>query len=267
MTGQPGDGVNTPLFPTRDKFESTFNPRTYLQEYFGELDDEDRFAQKFMAAALRKMPSDLLAHEFGGGPTLYSVAALAGRAREIHFSDCVQANLGQVRRWVNNEPEAFDWRPHIRLALEAEGAPATPEGVARREADMRRLLTRLMICDAQASAPLGETDVQYDLVAAHHCTDVAATNFAEWVQVLRNVSTLIVPGGWLLVSVTTGARLYTVDEAKFHCVDLTPKDVRQGLIAAGYDPGSLNIENQAAPGGREYSGIIMAVARKLEVGR
>jgi len=255
--------VNTPLFPTRERFEFTFNPRTYLDEYFGELDDEDSFALQFMASALRAMPNGLLAHEFGGGPTLYSVAALAARAREIHFSDCVSANLKEVQRWLDDEPDAFDWRPYIRLALEAEGAPAMPEAVAHRAAEMRRLLTRLMICDAQASAPLGDTDIKYDLVAAHHCTDVAATNFAEWVKVLRNISTLIAPRGWLLVSVTTGARLYTVDEVKFQCVDLTPQDVRRGYVAAGYDPASFHMEAQVAPGEREYSGVIMAVARKL----
>jgi len=255
--------VHTPLFPTREKFEFTFNPKTYLDDYFGELDDEDSFALQFMASALCGMPKGLLAHEFGGGPTLYSVAALAARAREIHFSDCVQANLEQVQRWLNDEPDAFDWRPYIRLALVAEGALATPEAVAQRATQMRRLLTRLMICDAQASAPLGEIKVQYDLVAAHHCTDVAATNFAEWVQVLRNVSTLVAPGGWLLVSVTTGARLYTVDAAKFHCVDLTPEEVRRGYIEAGYAPESFRMETQVAPDEREYSGVVMAIARKL----
>jgi len=262
MADSPKNAVNVPLLPTRQDFEHTFDPKSYLDEYFNGLDDEDRFTTQFIVSALRKMPKGLVAHEFGGGPTLYSVAALAARAREIHFSDCVQANLDQVQRWLNDEPDAFDWRPYIELTLEAEGTPATPAAVARRAADMRRRVTRLMICDAQAALPLGET-IKYDLVAAHHCTDVAATNVAEWIQVLRNVSTLIVPGGWLLVSVTTGAGLYTVGQNKFRCVDLTPEDVYQGYVAAGYDSRSLHMETKVVPDGREYSGIVMAVGRQL----
>jgi hypothetical protein len=262
MANSPKNTVNAPLLPTRQDFEHTFDPESYLEEYFNGLDDEDRFTTQFIVSALRKMPEGLVAHEFGGGPTLYSVAALAARAREIHFSDCVRANLDQVQCWLNDEPDAFDWRPYIGLTLEAEGILATPAAVAQRAADMRRRVTRLMVCDAQAALPLGET-IKYDLVAAHHCTDVAATNVAGWIQVLRNISTLIVPGGWLLVSVTTGANLYTVGQNKFRCVDLTPEDVYQGYVAAGYDSRSLYIETKVVPDGREYSGIVMAVGRHL----
>lgn len=258
------DDVHASLFPTREGFESTFDPKTYL-DYFRELDDEDKFALGFMASALRMMPNGLLVHEFGGGPVLYSVAALAAKAREIHFSDCVQANLAEVERWLKDEQDAFDWRPHIRLALEMEGSVATPKAVAQRAAKMRRLVTRLMICDAQARAPLGDICVQYGLVAAHHCTDVAATDFAEWVQVLRNISTLIAPGGWLLVSVTTGAHLYAVSDVVFRCADLTPDQVRQGYVAAGYAPESFRMEIRVPTHEREYSGVVMAVARKLDL--
>ena len=250
------------MLPNSQRFETSFDARAYLEEYFTELDDEDLFMARVMGKLLRPLPGQLSVHEFGGGPTLYSVAALCAKAREIHFSDAVSSSLAEVQRWLDGKPEAFDWQPYIRLALEAEGNAATSETIAQRATDMRHRLTRLMLCDAQSHTPLGDPGLTYDLVAAHHCTDVAATTVDEWYQVMQNVSSLVVPGGWLIISVTTGANLYTVGANQFRCVDLTPEQVVRGYRTAGYEPDSIAIEKHTVEEDREYSGVIVAVARK-----
>ncbi len=250
--------------PGRADFEAAFDPRAYLNEYFsGGIDDEDRFTAQFIARVLKNVPGGILAHEFGGGPALYSVAALAARAREIHFSDAVPASLEEVRRWLAGKPDAFDWKPYIRLALEAEGSPADEAAVQRREDEMRARLTRLMLCDAQSFQPLGPEEPVYDLVAANHCTDVAAASAEEWFQVIRNVSSLVKPGGWLIVTVTGGTRTYTVGSQKFACADLSADDVLLGLLQAGYNPATLSVAVHAVEGQREYSGIIAGAGQKL----
>ena len=250
------------IYPTRDDFNRFFNPRTYLEENFGAVDDEDLFTIKFIVSSLDQIENQLLIHEFGGGPTLYSVAALVSKAREIHFSDAVEANLREVESWIKASPAAFNWKDHIRLSLETEGRPADQDAILQREDDMRRLITKIMVCDAQAQNPLAPYHFSYDLVTAHHCTDVAATNVDEWFQVIKNVGSLVRPGGYLLLSVTTGSTSYTIGEKVFHCVDLTPTEIEQGYRLAGYDPDSISVSTHRNELKREYSGIIMAMARK-----
>ena len=250
------------IFPTRDDYNRFFDPRTYLDDNFKVVDDEDRFAVQFINSSLKPVENRLFIHEFGGGPALYSVAALVPKALEIHFSDAVEANLREVESWIKARPDAFNWENHIRLALEVEGLPPDHDAIISREADMRRLITKTMLCDAQASNPIEPCHFSYDLVTAHHCTDVAATNVDEWFQVIKNVSTLVRPGGYLLLSVTTGSTRYTVGDKVFSCVDLTPENIEQGYRFSGYDPGSININTHRNELKREYSGIIMAIARK-----
>ncbi len=248
--------------PTRIGFNRYFDPRTYLEENFKVVDDEDKFAIQFINSFLKPVKNQLSIHEFGGGPALYSVAALASKAREIHFSDAVEANLHEVESWIKASPGAFNWENHIRLVLEVEGLPADQDAIIKRAADMRRLITKIMVCDAQSPNPLKPYHFSYDLVTAHHCTDVAATNVKEWFQVIKSVSTLVRPGGYLLLSVTTGSTHYTVGDKVFRCVDLTPSEIEQGYRLSGYDPASININTHRNELKREYSGIIMAVARK-----
>ena len=210
------------------EYAAVFHPKEYLADY-SQLDEEVIFTIRFMVRALRGLPSNLLTLEFGGGPVLYSVATQVPYAREIHFCDFLPANLAEVRSWLNNEPDAFDWTPYFKLVLEEEERPANPTTVRLRAAAIRRKVTRLSICDALAKAPLGEKAARYDLVVANSCTDVAAATVGEWMQVMRNIGTLVEPGGWLLVSVTTGATTNTFvtspDQRSFPCVDLSAEEL------------------------------------------
>jgi nicotinamide N-methyltransferase/methyltransferase len=247
-------------------YREVFNPRTYLNAYFNDPSDEEiKFGIRFLVAALRDndLPSQLQALEFGGGPTLIAVAALASRATEIHFCDYTPANLDEVRCWLNDEPDIFDWSSCIKVTLEEEGLSATPEAVAHRMAEMRRKVTHLTTCDALKSAPLGENAGQYDFVVARDCTDVAASTVSEWIQVMCNVSTLVKPGGWLLINVTTGTTINTVEQKVFSCVSLTDEDIYHGYKVAGYDLDTFRLDKITVPVGREYTGSTGAVARKL----
>ncbi len=136
-------------YPTADSFNRHFDPKAYLKEMFSEPDDEDRFSISFMVRVLRSLPDNLFVHEFGGGPTLYSVAVLAPKASEIHFSDVVDASLREVDAWLKNKPDAHDWNSYIAITLEAEGLPVTEASIAERAELMRKTVTQLMRCDAQ----------------------------------------------------------------------------------------------------------------------
>lgn len=245
-----------------NQYIAAFDPREYLQECFSEPDDEYRFGIQFLLNTLHKLPRDLFVLEFGAGPALHSVAALAPYAREIHFSDYVPASLLEVQQWLDDTPNAYNWHPFIKIILEKEGINPTPQLIAKRESEMRRKVTRLMRCDAFEQAPLGHNAAHYDLVLAPHCTDVAASTVEEWMQVMENITTLVKPGGWLLVSITTGATLNTVGRQVFSCVNLSDQDMIYGFVSTGYNPDTLHLDKTSVPFGHEYSGATYAVAQK-----
>jgi hypothetical protein len=92
---------------------------------------------------------------------------------------------------------------------------------------------------------------------------VAADTVSEWMQIMRNISTLVAPGGWLFISVSTGTTLNTVGSRVFNCVDLTNEEIHRGYIAAGFDPDSFHLDSATAPAKYEYTGVTHAIARKL----
>lgn len=257
--------LNEDVIADLDDFVSAFDPKDYLQENFLTPDIEDQFAAHFLAKAFKGFEKNLLVLEFGGGPSLFSVATYAPLAREIHFSDYVPESLNEVQRWIDKKPDAYNWREHIRTILMAEGLFPTDRTILNREALIRRRLTKLMTGDARAKNPIGKTDTQYDLVAAHHCLDVASTNYNEFLEVMDNVTGLVAPGGWLAVSITTGTTVYSVGEKQFACSNLTMDHVKKAYSRAGYEMNTLIIDTMGVPQNseREYSGIVMALAQKM----
>lgn len=249
-------------FEVGDAFQPAFVPIDYLKEYFGTVDDEDLFTARFLTEACNLLPDNLLIHEYGGGPVLTAAISLVTRAREIHFSDYVKASMDELQTWRDARPESFDWGEHIRLALEMEGILPTPEAVSHRESLLRQKMTLLTTCDARSSTPLDGGLSQYDLVSAQHCLDVAANHESEFVQICRNVDTLVRPGGWFLVGVTTGTSVYTVGGIRFSRANLKAEDLSQAFVALGYDV--LLFDSFSVPQGREYNGIAMCLGRKPE---
>lgn len=248
--------------PTGSDYIAAFNPKAYLAECYDGPDEEHIFNIHFLVEAMQSLPPDLMVLEVGGGPTLHSVAVVAPHAAEIHFCDYVPANLAEVRRWLDGQPDAFDWRPFIQVALRQAHLPATPAAVEQRAAEMRRKLTRLLPCDVLQAAPLGDCAGQYDLVLAPHCTDVAAATPAQWQQVMHHITSLVKPGGWLFIAVTTGATHNTVGSQIFPCVDLSAEAIYQGYQTAGYEAHTIHLATIPAAAKYEFSGVTYAIAQK-----
>ncbi|MDM8519082.1 guanitoxin biosynthesis pre-guanitoxin forming N-methyltransferase GntF [Anaerolineales bacterium HSG6] len=250
---------------TKINYLDDFDPAEYLNDYFVvEPEIEDVVIARFTLKSLQNMLSNMLVLNFGSGPTIYNEVALAPQSREIHMCDYLPANLEALRDWLDDTPKAFNWEPYIKLILNEAGESTTHESVLQRVAEIRRKVTRLIQCDALSRNPLGkENSTQYDLVVTQFVTENLVSNLTEWIQVLCNISTLVLPGGWLLIGVLTNTQGYLVGEKFFPCIDLSDEDIRQGYIEAGYDPSSFDLEKVVTSGKQGYSGLTCAVARKF----
>ena len=126
-------------------------------------------------------------------------------------------------------------------------------------------ITATFLCDARKNPPIVDNKLLYDFVSAHHCTDVAAIGNSEWPIILGNVASLVKPGGWLSISVTTGSLIYTENGNPFPCISLTEEEIRQGYLLSGFEMETFMIQEMIIPksADREYSGMKIAIAQKL----
>jgi hypothetical protein len=254
--------VPPPPFVTEDWDQ--FDPGAYLDEYYGDIGDENMALLAFLASAYQGIPKGGRLLDFGGGPTIYPLISAADRVDEIHFSDYLESNLEEVRRWLHRDPTAFDWDDFIRKAIELEsGAPCSEAAAEGRANRIRERVTRLCRCDASRTPPVEPPPDLYDVVLTNFCAESATSDRDEWAFFTTNILSVLKPGGWLVISALKGATRYAVGSRSFPAVDIGEEDLLSLLEANDFAREDVQLMTIPADRPtREYRGLMLAVAQK-----
>lgn len=258
--------------PSADMYQREWEPRLYLRQYYStpHLPDDCQAVIDFLNEQLPARPGGYAsAVEFGCGPTLYAALAMAPHVRQLHLSDYLQSNLEEVRRWLNHEPGAHDWRVYVRAILEREGGQRPmPAEIAGREAVLRQKVVGLHQVDIRSSLPFGSRRT-FDLVGSFFCIEAVSSDREEWSTYLEHLSSTVAPGGNLLLASVRQCRGYEVLGRMFPAAYVDEADFLGLLPRFGFDEGSLvvhavPIKEWAAEG---FDSICLVAASKLSSDR
>lgn len=241
-----------------------FDPTAYLDQYYGDLGTENLALLRFLVEAYQDLPPGGLLLDFGGGPTIYPLISAASRVEEIHFSDFLDANLEEVRKWLAADPAAFDWTAFVKVALELEtGTAPSDSEIALRERKIRQRVTKLMRCDASCLPPIDDPPERYDILVTNFCAESATSDHWQWRAFVGNIVSLLKPGGKLIMSALRGATSYSVGSRSFPAVNISEEDLIELLEESGFPRKGIEVRSVPADRTtREYTGLILAVAEK-----
>ena len=252
---------------THNLYDREWNPREYLRQYYSQdfiPDDEEAIYQRLIAYLQRRRRTFARVLEFGCGPTVHHLTPLAPWADEIHLADYLPENLDEVKRWLREETEAFDWDINVRRALEIEtGRTVTTEEIEARKQLIRRKVTALKPCDVRHAQPLGAIE-PYDLVFSAYCVDAATSDKNEWRQWMSHLLSLCATGGVVVLVSARNARQYQVMDKTFSFVHVDEADIAAALVAAGLDARHTQIEAVPIQTWAElaFDGVVIAMAEK-----
>jgi hypothetical protein len=220
-----------------------FSPNVYLKENYSKIQEEDRHHLRCLAKAYTDVTGDLTLLEFGGGPTLYQLISAAPKVKEIHFSDYLESNLEEVRKWAYREGNAYNWNDFTATALLAEGIAATPDAINAREEILREKITKFLSCNALQKYPLGgDAVVQYDIVNTHFVAESITDNRDEWKQIFANICSCVKPGGKLVMAALKCCTAWKNGQQKFPATYITELDILELLAANGFRENEIYME-------------------------
>ena len=248
----------------------TFEPADYLQEYYSNVDLENRSLLRFFAKAYRDIPTDSLMLEFSGGPSIYSMMTAATRVREIHFSDFLPKNVKEVALWKQFRHRNFLWQDFFKEALLAEGLTPTPDEISQREDLLSAKITNFLQCDAFEPQPLGEQYHQYyDVVAANFVAESITSSLNTWEEIVGNICSTLRPNGTLIMTAIQEASFYCVEGRKYPAVAVSEASVRRVLANHGFNYQNMIIERIPAeitdvtdPDYKGYRGMLFVKAQR-----
>jgi hypothetical protein len=189
------------------------------------------------------------------------VFAAAETASEIHLGDYLPANLAEIRRWIDREPGAHDWRPFVRYTLQCEGISCpTGEEIAAREDLTRTKITELLRVDARHSRPV---DRRYPTVISPYCADSATADRATWELFMRHITGLVRPGGLFITAALRRCRGYTVAGRTSPAADIDERDLRT-VLHPEFEPhdGSVAVRQTPQNAAHGYTAILLCQARR-----
>ncbi|XP_073459261.1 nicotinamide N-methyltransferase-like [Aquarana catesbeiana] len=213
-----------------------FDPKIYLDQFYA-IDEDHKMTEEaiFLFTFMKNVFSSGHVEgnsliEIGAGPTICHILSACENFKQIYLTDYVERNLQEIEKWIKGDKEAFDWSPHLKYVCDIENHRSTEEEKAEK---IRRKVS-LMKCDVTKSNPLEPNSLPLtDCVIIAGCLICASKNSEEFKTSLKNVVSLIRPGGHLIINDYLGASYYAVGEAKFSVLSLDENIVREAVAESG----------------------------------
>ncbi|XP_077312252.1 nicotinamide N-methyltransferase-like [Lithobates pipiens] len=213
-----------------------FDPKKYLDTFYAidegeEMTKESSFLLTFLKNVFssgRVEGNSLI--DIGSGPSIYNILSACENFKQIYLTDYSEGNLREVEKWLKGDSEAYDWSRYIKYICKIENHRSTEEEKAEK---IRRKVS-LMKCDITKSNPLEPNSLPLaDCVIIAGCFSCVCKKVEDFKTVLKNVVSLIRPGGYLVITDYLKTSYYMVGETKLPILTLDENIVREVVAESG----------------------------------
>nr|XP_060643407.1 indolethylamine N-methyltransferase-like [Anolis sagrei ordinatus] len=171
--------------------------------------------------------------DIGSGPTIYQHVSACEYFKEIIASDFLEQNREEIKKWLNKDPDAYDWSLVLQYVCELEG---DREKWREREEKLRKTIKQVLPCDATLTNPFDPLVIPpADCLLSTFALEVACKDHSVYRSVVKNLGALVKPGGHLIFAATLGVSFWMVGSCKFDCLALTPELVEGSVKEAGFE--------------------------------
>ncbi|XP_054854579.1 nicotinamide N-methyltransferase-like [Eublepharis macularius] len=228
------------LFTEKDLYAQHFDPKKHLEMYFTFHPEKEDinvligFALKNLHKAfhLGGIKGDTLI-DIESGHTIYQFLSACECFREIIATGYMDGIREELQQWLRKEPGVFNWGSVGKYVCELEG---DREKWVQKEEKVRKAIKRVLKCDVTQPNPLAPLSLPpADCVLSTLFLEVACPDLPTYRSALKNISSLVKPGGHLVLFVALEANFYMVGLQRFSCLFLDQKCVEEAVKGAGFD--------------------------------
>lgn len=107
---------------------------------------------------------------------------------------------------------------------------------AKKQEKLRKKVKQVLKCDVTKAKPMGPmSPPPADCIISMLCLEGACKELATFCSALRNISTLLKPGGHLVTVTALEDTYYTSNKQAFSCLCLQKQEVEEAMVAAGFE--------------------------------
>ncbi|XP_053547549.1 indolethylamine N-methyltransferase [Bombina bombina] len=254
-------------FTGTEDYQRDFNPRVYLDLYYRNSCQNN----EILMFALRNLHKTFhlgdvtgtTLIDIGSGPTIYQILAACEKFTDIICTDYTDSNRRELESWLKNDPGAFNWRAVIEAACEIEG---NREKWIEKQETVRKGVKRVLKCDVTKSNPVEPLVLQpSDCLITSLCLEAACKDTPTFRCALKNITSMIKPGGHLVMITVLQETFYMVGETKFSCLYLEKTSVEVAVKEAGCSIKYTEICPLSADQTADCTAVLFLLARKNNI--
>jgi len=222
---------------------------------------ENQALLKFFHQTYQKIGGKKRILEIGGGPTIYQLISASAKGNTIVFSDYLDRNLREVKKWLNNNPGAYNWDKYFDYVLGLEGKRKSHKNRQDLKNRVRKSVQELIIGDIRKDNPLSPRAYPpFDVASVTSVPEAITNQEKEFTQYMENITSLLKSGGWLVQFVCKNMRQWKVGNVYFVGFPVDETYMETCLRKLGFEQiGISTIPNEHDQG---YEGLILITARK-----
>lgn len=216
--------------------ESSFDPVFYVSEFYGDnlLRETkwilDQFHDTFVDGKLKG--EQLL--DLGSGPVVYPVVTASRWFDKIYLSDFYRSNVKFLQKWRQGEKESVYMKSIMEHFAQKEEDSVSWEALNKRVSEK---VKGIVECDVNTPNPISGTVIEefkFDVITCSLCLQVATLTFESFGKALKNISTLLKPGGHIVIVDVLDQTFYGLGENKFQALCLTMEELQSTIQSSGY---------------------------------
>ncbi|XP_029428630.1 indolethylamine N-methyltransferase-like [Rhinatrema bivittatum] len=234
-------------FKGKEDYQKDFDPRLYLDTFYS-VEGGPLVTGGYLPLMLKNLFTTFASGairgdtliDIGSGASIYQFLSACEFFREIIASDYSDQCLQELKKWLKKESGTFDWSSTVKFVCELEG---DREKWAEKEEKVRRTVTRVLKCDVTKSNPLEPLTLpQADCLLSFLCLQSACMDLESFCSALKNITSLLKPGGYLVTGGVLGSSRYRVGQKEFLAFVLEKEILERAACEAGYVVERLDVQ-------------------------
>ncbi|KAM7308966.1 indolethylamine N-methyltransferase-like [Ixodes scapularis] len=200
--------------------------------------------------------------EVGVGPLVWYSFMSSNRYKDIVLSDLVEDNRKELEKWLNKSEDAIDWTYRAEQVAALEGYSDVKKGASEIMERTRSSIRKVVPCNVLEPGVLPEEHREtFDVVLSCNCLEGATADHESFRSVVKNVGSLVKPGGLFLLGGLGGLKSYFMGNANFIMANVTEDVIKEAVTDAGFQLKLYRTKNTEIAGNAGAFAFILA-ARK-----
>ncbi|XP_075044417.1 nicotinamide N-methyltransferase-like [Mixophyes fleayi] len=224
-----------------------------LKYYNSDAFKQDQFIETFFSATVDKAilqeltvkPMEKLHQVFssghiGGdtlidicaGPTLFQLFPVCKFFKEITILKYNDQCINELRKWMNNDPDAHDWHYASKICIQLED---TSETFQDREDMLRNKSKYIGKCNLANANPTWPIELpKASCVLSSRALDSVSEDCSTFLRNLKNMSSLLQVGGYLILFADINTSFFRLGDDKYYVFNYNEDFLRKALKDVGY---------------------------------